>query len=209
MRHDRLAQPRPVAGGSRRSRHGHPHARPRRPPRRDGAGLRPLRRTFDGRVRGHAAGSPSPGPGPVTDLDQHQCRTREPGHDPQDKLLANVYRVTGIGPLRKPVQQIMFSPVSLGDPVIRARVDEWIGWLKKVDRAGMRRAVFGVAQRLPVADEIDGIRARTLVVVGADDIPTHRTGPRRSPPGSAGPDSRWSRTVVTPARSSSRRSSPS
>ncbi len=90
----------------------------------------------------------------------------------QDKLLANVYRVTGIGPLRKPVQQIMFSPVSLGDPAIRARVDEWVGWLKKVDRAGMRRAVYGVAQRLPVADEIDGIRARTLVVVGTDDIPT-------------------------------------
>ena len=90
----------------------------------------------------------------------------------QDKLLANVYLVTGIGPLRKPVQQIMFSPVSLDDPAVRARVDEWIGWLKKVDRAGMRRAVYGVAQRLPVADEIGGIRARTLVVVGADDIPT-------------------------------------
>jgi len=90
----------------------------------------------------------------------------------QDWLLANVYRLVGIGPVRKPVQQIMFSPFSLDDPVIRARVDEWIGWLKKVDRAGMRRAVYGVFQRLPVADEIGGIRARTLVVVGADDIPT-------------------------------------
>ena len=90
----------------------------------------------------------------------------------QDKLLANVYRLVGIGPLRKPVQQIMFSPASLANPAIEARIDEWIGWLKKVDRAGMRRAVYGVAERLPVADEIGGIRARTLVVVGADDVPT-------------------------------------
>lgn len=90
----------------------------------------------------------------------------------QDWLLANVYRLVGIGPVRKPVQQIMFSPISLGNPVIRARVDEWIGWLKKVDRAGLRRAVYGVFQRSPVVDEIGGIRARTLVIVGADDIPT-------------------------------------
>lgn len=90
----------------------------------------------------------------------------------QDWLLANVYRLVGIGPVRKPVEQIMFSPVSLGNPAIRARVDEWIGWLKKVDRAGLRRAVYGVFQRPPVIDEIGGIGARTLVVVGADDIPT-------------------------------------
>lgn len=90
----------------------------------------------------------------------------------QDWLLANVYRLVGIGPVRKPVEQIMFSPVSLGNPAIRARVDEWIGWLKEVDRAGLRRAVYGVFHRPPVVDEIGGIGARTLVVVGADDIPT-------------------------------------
>jgi pimeloyl-ACP methyl ester carboxylesterase len=90
----------------------------------------------------------------------------------QDWLLANVYRLTGIGPVRKLVEQIMFSPFSLANPAIRARVDEWVGWLKNVDRAGMRRAVYGVFQRPPVMDEIGGIRARTLVVVGTDDIPT-------------------------------------
>ena len=36
----------------------------------------------------------------------------------------------------------------------------------------MRRAVLGVTERLPVVDEIGGIRARTLVAVGADDVAT-------------------------------------
>ena len=44
--------------------------------------------------------------------------------------------------------------------------------LKKNNKAGMRRAVLGVTERLPVADEIGDIRARTLVAVGADDVAT-------------------------------------
>lgn len=96
----------------------------------------------------------------------------DPDMIPKNRLLANVYRFIGIGPIRSRVEPLMFSPVSLNDPVVRARMDEWIGWLRKVDRAGMRRAIYGVFERLPIADEIGGIRARTLVVVGADDVST-------------------------------------
>ncbi len=96
----------------------------------------------------------------------------DPENVPRHKLLANIYRFTGPRPLRKQVEPLMFSAVSLDDAVVRARIDEWIGWLKKVDRAGLRRAIYGVFERVGIADEIGGIRARTLVVVGADDAST-------------------------------------
>lgn len=91
---------------------------------------------------------------------------------PRIKLLANVYRFVGIGPVRGQAEPLLFSSVSLSDPAFRARVDEWIGWLKEVDRAGIRRALRGVVERLSVADELGRIKARTLVVVGAEDVST-------------------------------------
>ena len=88
------------------------------------------------------------------------------------RLLATLYRLLGMGPVRGQVEPIMFGPVFLASPAGRAKVDEWVGRLKKVNRAGMRRAILGVTDRLPVADEIGGITAPTLVIVGADDIAT-------------------------------------
>jgi pimeloyl-ACP methyl ester carboxylesterase len=90
----------------------------------------------------------------------------------QYRLLANVYRWVGIGPVRKRVEPIMMAPTSLADPVVKRRADEWIGLLRKNNRAGVRRAIYGVFEREPIDDELAGIRAPTLVVVGADDVAT-------------------------------------
>ncbi len=90
----------------------------------------------------------------------------------QYRLLANVYRWIGIGPVRQRVEPIMMAPTSLADPVVKRRTDEWIAMLKKNNRAGVRRAIYGVFEREPITDELAGIRARTLVVVGADDVAT-------------------------------------
>lgn len=86
------------------------------------------------------------------------------------RLLANIYRVVGPGPLRSRIEPLMFGPTLRNDPAGQAVLDEWFGRLKRVSRAGIRRAVLGVVDRLPITDELGGIRARTLVAVGADDV---------------------------------------
>jgi pimeloyl-ACP methyl ester carboxylesterase len=88
------------------------------------------------------------------------------------RMLANVYRITGPGPLRKQIVPIMFGPTFREHSHGQAVIDQWLGQVRKNSKAGMRRAVLGVTERLPVADEIGGIRARTLVAVGADDVAT-------------------------------------
>lgn len=86
------------------------------------------------------------------------------------RLLANIYRVVGPGPLRSRIEPLMFGPTLRNDPAGQAVLDEWFGRLKRVSRAGIRRAVLGVVERLPITDELGDIRARTLVAVGADDV---------------------------------------
>jgi pimeloyl-ACP methyl ester carboxylesterase len=88
------------------------------------------------------------------------------------KLLGRIYRLTGIPPLRKQVRPIMFGPTFLADPSHQTVVDEWERQLRGCARAGVSKAVLGVAARLPVDSEIADIKVPTLVVVGADDAAT-------------------------------------
>lgn len=99
----------------------------------------------------------------------------DPGKVKRYKLLATIYRLTGIPPLRKQVLPIMFGPAFLADPGRQPIIDEWERRLKRSRRAGVSKAVMGVANRLPVENEIGNIKAPTLVIVGADDvaIPPH------------------------------------
>jgi pimeloyl-ACP methyl ester carboxylesterase len=87
------------------------------------------------------------------------------------KLLGGIYRVTGIPPLRKQVLPIMFGPTFLSDPAGRPVIAEWERRLTRSRRSGVSKAVMGVANRLPI-DDIDRIKAPTLVIVGADDVAT-------------------------------------
>lgn len=96
----------------------------------------------------------------------------EPAAARQDKILGLVYRVVGMKPLLGQVKPLLFGPTFLADPGSAATIDEWVARLGRCDRAGIRKAVLGVANRDPIDDEIDGIAVPTLVVVGADDKPT-------------------------------------
>lgn len=96
----------------------------------------------------------------------------DPDVRPKYRLLANLYRFVGIPPLRGQVEPIMFGPTFRNDPVGRTVIEQWIAQLKKNNKAGIRRAVLGITERLPVAEEIGSIRARTLVAVGAEDVAT-------------------------------------
>jgi pimeloyl-ACP methyl ester carboxylesterase len=90
----------------------------------------------------------------------------------QDRALANLYRYVGIAPVRRSVEKVMFAPTFRKDPAKRAIIDDWVSQLAELDRDGIRKAVLGVANRRGVADEIGSITAPTLVIVGADDVPT-------------------------------------
>jgi pimeloyl-ACP methyl ester carboxylesterase len=88
------------------------------------------------------------------------------------KLLGRIYRVTGIAPLKKAVLPLMFGPAFLADASHTQIIDEWQLRLSRSRRAGVSKAVVGVADRLPIEDEITRINAPTLVIVGADDLST-------------------------------------
>ena len=90
----------------------------------------------------------------------------------QDMALANIYRLLGMGPLRSQVEKVMFGPTFRNDPKSKAIVDEWLGLLAACDRGAIRSAVMGVITRKGVLDEIGNIAAPTLVIAGADDVPT-------------------------------------
>lgn len=88
------------------------------------------------------------------------------------RLLARVYRLTGIKPVKKQVLPIMFAPSSLADPAFATVIDEWVTRLAKVKRSSTAKAVYGVADRDPIDGELGAITAPTLVVVGDQDAAT-------------------------------------
>ncbi|WP_331743808.1 alpha/beta hydrolase (plasmid) [Streptomyces sp. NBC_01136] len=95
------------------------------------------------------------------------------------RLLANVYRLTGVRPVLGKVKTMMFGPAFLASPTSETIIDEWVRRLRRCDRAGIRKAVFGVADRPPVHDELGRVSVPTLVAVGADDVATPRAKAER------------------------------
>lgn len=90
----------------------------------------------------------------------------------KDRALAKIYRYVGIAPVRRSVEKVLFAPTFRKDPAKRAIIEDWVAQLTQNDREGIRQAVLAVASRRGVADEIGSITAPTLVIVGADDVPT-------------------------------------
>lgn len=88
------------------------------------------------------------------------------------RLMARVYRVTGLTPLRRAVLPLMFGPSFLADPASKAVLDEWGRRLRRCPRSGTCKAVLAVADRASVENELGQIRVPTLVIVGADDAAT-------------------------------------
>ena len=96
----------------------------------------------------------------------------DPSAARQDKLLARVYSLVGMGPVKGPVLKLMFGPTFLRDPRSKPVIAELMARIGRSDRRGIRGAVLGVATRDGVLSEIPAIKAPTLVVVGADDKAT-------------------------------------
>lgn len=88
------------------------------------------------------------------------------------RLLAQVYRFTGVRPVLGKVKAAMFGPDFLSSPANEPVIDEWVRRLRRCERAGIRKAVLGVVERQPVQQELSRISVPTLVAVGADDVAT-------------------------------------
>jgi 3-oxoadipate enol-lactonase len=95
-----------------------------------------------------------------------------PANIPRYKLLARVYGLLGIRPVRSRVETIMFGPTYLADRRSTAETDAWIAELSAAKRSGIKKAIYGVTDRQPVLDLLPRITAPTLVAVGADDVAT-------------------------------------
>ena len=95
--------------------------------------------------------------------------SEDPDKAARYKLMARIYRVTGISPLRRVVVPLMFGPAFVADPSNKPVIDEWERRLRRCQRSGVSKAVLAVASRVPVEDEIAAINVATLVIVGADD----------------------------------------
>lgn len=88
------------------------------------------------------------------------------------KLLSTIFRLTGIGMLRKPVLPMVFGPTFRADPSNKPVIEGWERALRRSRRSGISKATIAVADRLPMENEIGRIEAPTLVIVGADDVAT-------------------------------------
>jgi pimeloyl-ACP methyl ester carboxylesterase len=100
------------------------------------------------------------------------CEPEDPSKIGEYKRLALAFRLFGAKPVLGKVKPHMFGPSFLADPANAAVIEEWAIRLRHCDRAAVRKAVLGVADRAPVDHEITAITTPTLVVVGADDTAT-------------------------------------
>lgn len=88
------------------------------------------------------------------------------------RLLGAVYGLVGLKPLLSQVAPIMFTPAFITTPAGKEVVTTWVAEARTQQRAGTRKAVLGVVDRLDVHDEIAAITAPTLVIVGSEDVAT-------------------------------------
>lgn len=89
---------------------------------------------------------------------------------PRYRLLSNASRVIGLRPLAGRVAPIMLGKTILNDPSRKADVERFKAIMTR--RRDIWRAVNGVIDRGGVEGELGRIRARTLVIVGDEDVAT-------------------------------------
>lgn len=96
----------------------------------------------------------------------------DPDKVSQYRLLAKVYGLFGLAPVKARVKPIMFGPTYLASAASGPQIEAWTNEVKSVRRSGMKQAIYGVTDRQEIAGELSAITAPTLVVVGADDVAT-------------------------------------
>lgn len=88
------------------------------------------------------------------------------------RLLGFVGRWLGMGLSANSVMKIMFGKKFLSDPSRAALREEWRRRLLANHRIGITRALEGVVTRQGIYDQLDKIKAPTLIIVGDQDVAT-------------------------------------
>lgn len=88
------------------------------------------------------------------------------------KRLAFTLRWFGARFVADKVMPIMFGETFLNDPARREEAEAWRKWLVGLNRKGTARAAYGVLLRDGVYEQIGGIGAPTLIIVGEEDKAT-------------------------------------
>lgn len=96
----------------------------------------------------------------------------DPDNVSKYRLLAKVYRLVGMRPVKSQVTPIMFGKTYLASDRGKAGAKDFIEALGQVKRPGMVTAILGVTDRPPILDELGRIHTPTLVIVGAEDVAT-------------------------------------
>jgi 3-oxoadipate enol-lactonase len=90
----------------------------------------------------------------------------------QYRLLAKIYGLLGLRPVQSRVKPLLFGPTYLNSPESEPQIEAWLNEVKAARRSGIKKAIYGVTDREPIADELGNVAAPTLVVLGADDVAT-------------------------------------
>ncbi|MGW6729060.1 alpha/beta fold hydrolase [Nocardia sp. NPDC055029] len=88
------------------------------------------------------------------------------------KLLALIYRLIGMAPVRNQAVSLLFGPTFRASTASKPVIEEWARRVRGYERAGIYRAILAVAERSSVLAELSRITVPTLVIVGADDEDT-------------------------------------
>ncbi|WP_329292854.1 alpha/beta fold hydrolase [Streptomyces sp. NBC_01455] len=100
------------------------------------------------------------------------------------ELLALIYRLVGFRPVRKRLIPSLFGPSFLASAESRPRIKEWARRQRNCDRAGMSKAIIGVAHRPAVLAELGRSSAQCEVVVQPEVRGWRSRTPARSGSGS-------------------------
>jgi pimeloyl-ACP methyl ester carboxylesterase len=98
---------------------------------------------------------------------------------PKYRMLNLVARWLGFRLVVAPVMRVMFGQTFLTDPARAQLRQEWRQQLLANHRIGVTRATAGVITRRGISDLLGAIAARTLILVGDQDVATPPAVARR------------------------------
>lgn len=102
-----------------------------------------------------------------------QAGAEEPAAWLRYRAMLFIARYFGYGPLIDRVLPLLFGPAFLNDPAHAQAIERWKSIIMSNDRVGIYRAGHGIfADRPDLLPQLGAIRTPTLLLTGADDVPT-------------------------------------
>ena len=101
-----------------------------------------------------------------------QAGAEEPANRRKYEAMLVAARFLGYEVVMDRVLPLFFGPAFLNDPEKRQEVKRWKGIIMSNDRVGVYRAGMGIFHRPDALPQLGAVQTPTLLLTGADDIPT-------------------------------------